>query len=576
MSFLSDSLHRNLFLYKPLRGSTRITWPSLPDGYSLTLLSSNPEGYIGNDGAVLRHPGAGQPDINVEVRARVTETATGRAEDVTMTVPLSAVYGGPVVNAAPADIAAAKAEYLKKKLGFFVHYVPRFTQDRSGAVVEDVDELANRFDAPQFARDMRDFGVDYVIFTTWHAGAFTLYPSAVNKRWRDDRRTSPEAKTYADRDLIADLAAELSRCGIDLHLYCHPTDGPDFAPEDQKLTGWNDWDGIAHGDHSRWNEYQNELHDEVCRRYAGKIKGLWLDTPCCRGVINTVLQAGVMNPVIDHRRFRETILAYDPGLILVVNIGSLSHANTSEVFSKNLLDGFISADYAAWELLADITSKPGFTNINPEASNSDAATWPVTRDQLAMIISPGPGWWIAKKDTGAPMTHSREDFFRYIVLESSISVSGGTAFAAGCYPDHGNLWESTLKEDLTYMNKTYLAPIAKSIKGTVPGKAYVTREKSWLRKMAWGVSTESPDGSIIYLHIMKPPEGSRTLHIGLPADGSELGSGATVLNYDGSTGMAELTKTDAGYDITLPMGTNWHTLDTVVEVRRSGKARKGE
>lgn len=556
MSFLSgnNSVSTRLILYKPLRDSTRVTWPALPEGYSLTITSSHPEGYLDNEGVVLRRPAAGQPDIPVEVSARIAEAATGKTENLSLTLPLSAVYTGPLVNAGPADVAAAKEAYLEKKAGVFVHYVPRLTVDRSGAVVDDIDALADRFDAPQFAQDMRDFGAEYVIFTVWHFNAVTLYPSAVNKRWRDDRRASPGFKSYSNRDLIADLAAELLHYNIDLHLYCHPVDGHDFTAEDQELAGWNDCGGNANGDHSRWNQFQNELYDELCRRYAGTIKGLWFDG----------MYGHKNHPMIDQWRFRKTLLACDPGLILVANMG--------DERSTGILAKFPAADYGAWELNADVTGKfLGFGSVNPEADNSNAATWPVTRQQTAMIIAPDT-WWASKIDANTPMPHSREELFRYIVLQASISVSGGVALSAGCFPDHGNIWESSVKEDLTYMNKTYLAPIAKSVKGTVPGKAYVTPEKSWLQNMAWGVSTESPDGSIVYLHIMKPPAESRTLHIGPTADGSELGGEAVVLNYDGSTSTAEFTKTGVGYDITLPLGRDWHDLDTVVQVQRLEKA----
>jgi hypothetical protein len=545
-------------------------------------MSSHPEGYIDNNGLVLHRPAAGQPDITVEVSAQITEAATGKVEKLSLTLPISAVYNGPVINVTSADVAAAKEAYLKNKAGVFTHYVPRLTVDRpdaakeallknkigvfttytprltvdrSGVTVDDIDALAGRFDAAQYARDMRDFGADYVIFTVWHFNAVTLYPSAINKRWRDDRRTTPSFKSYSNRDLITDLAAELRRYDIDLHLYCHPVDGHDFTPEDQELCGWNDCGGDPGGDHSRWNQFQNELYDELCRRYAGTIKGLWFD-----GMYH---HSGKNHTMIEQGRFRETLLAYDPGLILVANMG--------DVRSADKLAEFPSADYGAWEVGADVTdSWLGFGSVNPDVDNSDAATWPLTRQQTAMIIAPAD-WMATKIDPNIPIPHSREELFRYIVLQASISVSGGVALSAGCFPDHGNIWESSLKEDLTYLNKAYLSPIANSIKGTVPGKAYITPEKSWLQNMAWGVSTESPDGSIVYLHIMKPPAGSRTLHIGPAADGSELGGDAVVLKYDGTSAAVDFTKTGDGYDITLPDGTDWHSLDTVVQVRRMEK-----
>jgi hypothetical protein len=134
MSFPSDnnsvsanSLLHSLILYKPLRDSTRVTWPALPEGCSLAITSSCPEGYLDNDGAVLRRPAAGQPDINLEVSLRIAEAATGRTENLSLTLPLSAAYEGPVVNTRPADVAAAKDAYLKKKAGIFTHHVPRLT-----------------------------------------------------------------------------------------------------------------------------------------------------------------------------------------------------------------------------------------------------------------------------------------------------------------------------------------------------------------------------------------------------------------------------------------------------------------
>ena len=109
-----------------------------------------------------------------------------------------------------------------------------------------------------------------------------------------------------------------------------------------------------------------------------------------------------------------------------------------------------------------------------------------------------------------------------------------------------------------------LKPVAVAVKNTRPGKAYPTAEREWFAQRTWGVSTESPDGKTIYLHVLTPPAG-QTLAIGPTSDGSEL-TGPATLVADGKS--VSLQKTSAGYEITLPAGTAWDPLNTVIAVHR--------
>jgi hypothetical protein len=63
---------------------------------------------------------------------------------------------------------------LSIKSGIFVHYVPGLTVDKQGLVVNDINSLANAFDAQDFANDLESFGVECVKITAWHKGMYPL------------------------------------------------------------------------------------------------------------------------------------------------------------------------------------------------------------------------------------------------------------------------------------------------------------------------------------------------------------------------------------------------------------------
>ena len=334
-------------------------------------------------------------------------------------------------------------------------------------------------------------------------------------------------------------------------------DGHDFTKQDQDATGWNDCD-IKSGDHTRWNTFINELFDELCHRYAGKISGLWFD-----GVYD---HSNKGHSLINHTQLRATVTAYDPTLALVSNIGT----------SRKTENVYATTDYSAWEVTKMAADhKYSLSTVNKYATNEDAKTWPGTSQQVAAAAV--KGWWA--KDKAEKMPYTAKNMFLYTVLQSSISVAGGYNIAACCFvgkaedqvkpkgQEKGNIWENQFYKTMIEYHDKYLAPVEESVHDVYPGKAYVTAEKEWLAQKEWGVSTETPDGQYVYLRVVNPPIGD-TLTLAEPADKSLFAPQATILNLGEGSMTVPVTKLSSGYSITLPEGTAWDSTDTVIKLQR--------
>lgn len=428
-------------------------------------------------------------------------------------------------------------KFAFQKYGFFAHYVRPLTKRRDGGVYATIDELTDAFDAKRFAKDMAAFGVEYVIFTAWHFNAEPLYPSLVSRKWRDERRKLPAPKSFSDRDIIADLIDALRPYNIDLHLYTHPVDGHDFSDEDKTLTGWLD-----PSDHFKtWNDYINELYDELCARYTTNIHCIWMDGVYHHNDLRVL--------PIDHARLRQTLTRYNPDMALVVNTGHFRN----EGFHKP----YACADYSCWEV-SGVDDGLGFTSVQAGATNN-SLTWPGTKDQVALVV--GKDWMATTPDFETRYTPKQ--LFHYALMQASISQGGGLVLAAGPFPGHENLWEGKIEEELKEL-AAQIAPIRASICGTRAGKAYVTFPHSTLSQRAWGVSTESADGEYVYLHIIKPPQ-TLTLTLMPTDDGSRLEHPVLFPSLAPCTHTQDAHGT---HHITLPDHATWDALDTVIRMQR--------
>jgi hypothetical protein len=105
------------------------------------------------------------------------------------------------------------------KYGLFVHYVwggdaYTVTVNPDGTKPAGLDDLADRFDANRFAAEVASMGVEYVVFTAFHANMNLLYPSPAMDRWLPGHS--------AKRDLLGDLIRACKRQRIAVLFYTHP------------------------------------------------------------------------------------------------------------------------------------------------------------------------------------------------------------------------------------------------------------------------------------------------------------------------------------------------------------------
>ncbi|WP_343246970.1 family 16 glycoside hydrolase [Diplocloster hominis] len=550
---VSDSIY---ILYKPLRDEQYLKLPAVPDGYSVSIVRTEPEGMIDTDGRILSRPVEGSQDQNVSVTLKITDDSSNNSVEKTLNVPISAVYTPPTMS--QEEIEARMNDFKRNSFGLFDHYVAGRTCDQDGNVINDIDELADQLDVEQIARDAHDFGVEYMIFTVAHAGQRLLYPSEVSKRWRDDLRTGSGEKTYSDRDVIEELYQALESYGIDLILYICPEDGAFWSAEDKLHTGVDQCGQSAEGSHEIYDQFENELMDEIMKRYQGKIRGMWFD--------GFFIHYGQEHIGLDEERFHETLTAYDPSVILYGNVGA--------DFQYQAFPDSPACNAQSLELYL-----LGQTTLNSNANINDARTWGANRHHICCTVGNATNnWWASMKDENNSK-YSKENWFLYLIMQASVSEEGGLAVSFGNFPGkakdqrNGNLWEGNIYETFTQMNRQYLDPVAESIKDKVPGKAYRSDHNSWLDREGWGVSMESADGKDVYLHIINYPEDSNTMTIPPTDDRSVLGGDAVLLKYDGTQVGVGFDRTAQGYRITLPEGESFHELDTVIKVQRIQKPK---
>lgn len=194
----------------------------------------------------------------------------------------SPVLAGSTVMTVPDTGVSNRERWKSLEYGIFSHYNAYVTG------VEDVNAAANAFDAVQYADDLEQAGVQYVVWTAWHANMFPMFPSQAAAKYGYGNRCST-------RDTVGDMIEAVKAKGIRVYLYTHPY---------QPLTS-----DLAHHNH-----YINELYAELIDRYGSRIDGLWIDE-------NTT--DGTQDSLVDYKRLMTTIKEHNPEMVMMQNGGQL-------------------------------------------------------------------------------------------------------------------------------------------------------------------------------------------------------------------------------------------------------------
>jgi hypothetical protein len=427
------------------------------------------------------------------------------------------------------------ADYRSMKYGLFVHYVwggegYKVTVRPDGSMPANLDDLANRFDAERFANDVASMGMEYVLFTAWHANMNLLYPSKAMEKWMPGHS--------AKRDLIGDMIKACKAKGIQVLLYTHPRDGHDFMAPDQARTGWAesgspnpDW---AKFDKEKWNNFINDIYGELADRYGNDLLGLYLDEGS---------GAADSYKVVDYPRLRKTITSRRPHLLMMQNdYGNLYTADlgNQEVFYNHSFGTPDGDQWKSYKIPISIVTGSIFWAAFAEGKDTPAQPSPKV----------GFNKWVH---------YTPESMFRYTVLQAGANTDGGgVIWAAGPYADGG--WETGV---LDRMQKTgrLIQPVERAIKNTYPSTSYLTAPGTKIADLAWGVATRSIDDKFEYLHVLKAPaDGSKILKLPPPADGRKFSKAVLLADRK----PVALKQDASGLSLALPTGASWNPLDTVI------------
>lgn len=280
-------------------------------------------------------------------------------------------------------------------------------------------------------------------------------------------------------DLVAKLLAGLEKYDIPLVLYMPPNDNHDIPDADLAKMGWSDDDGRE--------KFLIRLIREIYSRYGSRIAGFWFD------------QGGPRQGVCD------AVRQCDPDAVIYINDGVTANEK------RHVNSDFIVSEYYG------------------SIENCDSDTLPVHYSQVNRQIG---SWWAC----GGHAPTDARNLYRYTVRTISVTGQFNSGIAWSCGPHLDQTWETGVRELLHGLGELLRAH-GESVYDTVPGVSYVTAPNSILAPEQWGVSTESRDGSEVYLHVLNVPA-DHILRLPPPADGkvfSAASCGGQCLNFENGT-----------------------------------------
>ena len=438
------------------------------------------------------------------------------------------------------------------KFGLFSHYVwsgENGTKDLNGIPSKSIREQINTFDVKQYIKDCKSFGIQYVIFTAWHARMNPLYYSPVYRKWRDNPEKNNPDKN--DRDLIAELANALKAAGIDLFLYTHPNDLHDFTLADKAKFDYKQM-GDTTFNFPKWNDYLSEMYSEISKRYKGMIKGFWIDEG---------LETISNDHFVDYKKLRATVEAVDPSLVLIQNYWHSGPGKGKYLCQTGMKEFQIHSKWIE-----------GYWQYGLAANRNDGNTWPSFGFSTLGYIEEN----IVSKEN-PPVLLKASDIFRYTIYQSASNAEGlGACWCAN--PIRGlntrGIWAPGVEKTLKKLGRL-IKPISRSIFGTKPSSSWPTKvdvdpDKPFEKKGDLGsvnfVAMQSSDGRHEFIHVLNPTKteiSSKMLMLSAPADGKVF-TGAKLVK---SNTVLSFSKDVSGViTISLPDGMDWDVDDTAIEL----------
>ncbi len=425
-----------------------------------------------------------------------------------------------------------KAEYTFKnrKYGFFVHFVHGLAQNADGSRPCSMEETIAGFDVEGFADAIASMGVEYLIFTSWHAKMLPLYKSAVTEKYR--------GITLPERDLLGEIINAVTARGIDMLLYTHPRDGHDFSPEEKIVCGWGkdvegDRPDAESFDHAKWNEYVLALYTELLERYGDKLSGIYTDGAGPYSHKSEQYEKTLQ--VIDYTKIRDIIKKKNPAICMIQN-----HF------------GYLFSD--------DFEMPEGYFGYE-EALFKNTSVIPAARKALALC--PFEGGW-CPVDGNAMGADARKSevvqLARFVIFNASCTAGGGTCLASGPYCE-GNLFPTGVVDFMQELGAQIRARKG-SVLDAVPSASYPTLSGSTMKACHHRCFTESADGKYEYLHLLGAPE-SDCISIPRAADGAMLYAPTALC--DGLK-VVSFKQTEKGY--LLKLSGRFDTIDSVIRFER--------
>ncbi len=432
-----------------------------------------------------------------------------------------AIESTPLANHVP---VIPTFEFQKRKHGLFVHYVfGGFMGDYTALGYQQgypttIDQLVNAFNVNTFADQVASMGVEYLIFTAYHANMNVLYPSTKMAAWRGPGHAT------TSRDLLGEICDAMALKGIKVHFYMHIDIGQDFSPADRVATGYD----LA--DRTTWNSFMNEIVGEIGTRYGSRLEGFWLDG----AYINSTALNGL----------KTAMRSVNPDLIIVGN-----NAQSFGEYDLGCKEAG-SIDQGTYSMTPDAPA--GFP-----VTQAKVSSWLAYDRQIALIA--GGGWWSSNNEINSGR-YSVDDLVKYTALQAGANThGGGVAWAAGCF---GN--GSFDPDFLAKMQAAWghLEPVSEAIHDTVPSTSFPTPVLASIERLSGGfTATMSPDGHFDYIHVLRPPTG-RSLRLPPPLDLREFVSAHLLPGNQPVTLAAQ----GDGYQVTLPEGANWDPRNTVIRL----------